>query len=118
MKAQLALAITNLRFNKKDEVQAALEKFDKWHPTGQPNHVWIASNDLLTSAVGAMENGYIDVAVTWDAAAHAKEAVRVLLLIAQGKDPGCPKQGCLAKGSVATPANVKSMTDYWARKYK
>ena len=65
-----------------------------------------------------MENGYIDVAVTWDAAAHAKEAVRVLMLIAQGKDPGCPPQGCLAKGTVATPANVKSMTDYWARKYK
>jgi len=101
-----------------DAVQAALEKFDKWHPTGDPKHVWIASNDLLTSAIGAMENGYIDVAVTWDAAAHAKEAVRVLMLIAQGKDPGCPPQGCLAKGTVATPANVKSMTDYWARKYK
>ena len=52
-----------------DAVQAALEKFDKWHPTGDPKHVWIASNDLLTSAIGAMENGYIDVAVTWDAAA-------------------------------------------------
>ena len=101
-----------------DAVQAALEKFDKWHPTGDPKHVWIASNDLLTSAIGAMENGYIDVAVTWDAAAHAKEAVRVLMLIAQGKDPGCPKEGCLTKGTVATPANVKSMTDYWARKYK
>ncbi len=41
-----------------------------------------------------------------------------LLLIAQGKDPGCPPEGCLAKGSVATPATVKGMTDYWARKYK
>ena len=70
-----------------DAVQAALEKFDKWHPTGDPKHVWIASNDLLTSAIGAMENGYIDVAVTWDAAAHAKEAVRVMLLIAQGQGP-------------------------------
>jgi len=101
-----------------DAVQAALKKFDKWHPTGHPKHAWIASNDLLTSAIGAMENGYIDVAVTWDAASHAKEAVRVLMLIAQKKDPGCPPEGCLAKGSVATPANVKSMTDYWARKYQ
>lgn len=101
-----------------DAVQAALEKFDKWHPTGHPKHVWIASNDLLTSAIGAMENGYIDVAVTWDAASHAKEAVRVLMLIAQGQDPGCPPEGCLAKGAVATPANIKSMTDYWARKYR
>ena len=49
---------------------------------------------------------------------HAKEAVRVLLLIAQGQDPGCPEGGCLAKGQIATPANVTSMTDYWARKYQ
>lgn len=101
-----------------DAVQAALTKFDKWHPTGDPKHVWIASNDLLTSAISAMENGYIDVSVTWDAESHAKEAVRVLLAIAQGKDPGCGPDGCLAKGSVATPATVKSMTGYWARKYK
>jgi ribose transport system substrate-binding protein len=101
-----------------DAVQAAAQKFDKWHPQGDPKHVWIASNDLLTSAIGAMENGYIDVSVTWDAQSHAKEAVRVLLDIAQGKDPGCGSDGCLAKGSVATPATVKSMTDYWARKYK
>jgi ribose transport system substrate-binding protein len=101
-----------------DAVRSAAEKFDKWHPTGQPKHVWIASNDLLTSAITAMENGYIDVAVTWDAQAHAKEAVRVLLDIAEGKDPKCGKDGCLAKGKVVTPATVKGMTDYWARKYK
>ena len=101
-----------------DAVQAAASKFDKWHPEGDPKHVWIASNDLLTSAITAMENGYIDVSVTWDARSHAREAVRVLLDIAQGKDPGCGTEGCLAKGSVVTPATVKSMTDYWARKYK
>jgi ribose transport system substrate-binding protein len=100
-----------------DAVQAALEKVDKWYPTGHPKHMWIASCDLLTSAVKAMESGYIDVSVTWDAEAHAKEAVRVLMLIAQGKDPQCPPEGCLAKGSLATPANVKAMTGYWARNY-
>lgn len=101
-----------------DAVQAAAEKFDKWHPEGDPKHVWIASNDLLTGAIPAMEKGYIDVSVTWDARAQAKEAVRVMLAIAQGKDPGCGPDGCLAKGSVATPATIKGMTDYWARKYK
>ena len=98
-------------------MQAALTKVDKWHPTGDPKHMWIASCDLLTSAVKAMEDGYIDVSVTWDAQAHAKEAVRVMMLIAQGKDPQCPKEGCLAKGQLVTPDNVKSMPDYWARKY-
>jgi ABC-type sugar transport system substrate-binding protein len=101
-----------------DAVQAASEKFDKWHPEGDPKHVWIASNDLLTSAIPAMEKGYIDDSVTWDAQSHAKEAVRVMFAILNGKDPGCGPDGCLAKGQLATPATVKSMTDYWARKYK
>ena len=101
-----------------DAVQAAAQKFDKWHPEGDPKHVWIASNDLLTSAIPAMENGYIDVSVTWDAQSHAKEAVRVMFAILQGKDPQCGPDGCLAKGSLATPATIKGMTDYWARKYK
>ena len=35
-----------------------------------------------------------------------------------GQGPRLPAEGCLAKGSVATPATVKGMTDYWARKYK
>lgn len=98
-------------------VQAALEAVDKWYPTGDPKHVWIASNDLLTEAVGAMEQGYIDVAVTWDAEAHANEAVRVMMAILKGEDPGCGETGCLAKGSLATPENVGEMQDYWARNY-
>jgi ribose transport system substrate-binding protein len=101
-----------------DAVQAAAEKFDKWHPAGDPKHIWIASNDLLTGAIPAMESGYIDVSVTWDAESQAKEAARVLMDIVQGKDPGCGPDGCLAKGSVATPATIKGMTEYWARKYK
>jgi ribose transport system substrate-binding protein len=91
-----------------DAVQAAAQKFDKWHPEGDPKHVWIASNDLLTSAIPAMENGYIDDSVTWDAQSHATEAVRVMFDILQGKDPQCGPNGCLAKGSLATSATAMS----------
>ena len=101
-----------------DAVQAAAEKFDKWHPEGDPKHVWIASNDLLTSAIPAMEKGYIDASVTWDAEAQANEAARVMFDILQGKDPHCGPNGCLAKGTLVTPATIKNMPDYWARKYK
>ena len=65
-----------------------------------------------------MEAGYIDVSDTWDAAKQAKEAARVALALAEGKDPACGPDGCLVKGNVATPATIKSMTDYWARKYQ
>lgn len=41
-------------------IQSALEKADKWAPTGQPKHMWLATQDLLPAAVKPMEDGYID----------------------------------------------------------
>jgi ribose transport system substrate-binding protein len=99
-------------------IQSALEKADKWAPTGQPKHMWLATQDLLPAAVKPMEDGYIDVSTSYDAYAHSKETVRVLIAIALGKDPGCGPDGCLAKGRVATPATIKTMDNLWSRNYK
>jgi ribose transport system substrate-binding protein len=99
-------------------IQAALEKAGRWAPTGQPKHMWLATNDLLSAAVKPMQEGYIDVATTWDAYSHAKEAVRVILAIAQKQDPKCGPDGCLAKGRVVTPATIDSMPNLWSRDYK
>jgi ABC-type sugar transport system substrate-binding protein len=99
-------------------IQAALEKADRWAPTGQPKHMWLATNDLQAVAVKPMEEGYIDVATTWDAYMQAKEAVRVLIAIKEGKDPGCGPDGCLAKGRVVTPATVDTTPNLWQRDFK
>ncbi|MBA3520115.1 MAG: sugar ABC transporter substrate-binding protein [Rhizobiales bacterium] len=99
-------------------IQSALEDAGKWAPTGDPNHIWLATQDLMSDAVKAMEAGYIDVSTTYDAYAHAKEAVRVLIAIAKGEDPACGPDGCLAKGRVATPENVKTMENLWSRAYQ
>lgn len=99
-------------------IQAALEKAGKWAPEGQPNHMWLATNDLLTAAVEPMEKGYIDVATTWDAYAQAKEAVRVAIALYKKEDPKCGEHGCLAKGRVVTPATIGSTENLWSREYK
>ena len=99
-------------------VQSAMEEAGKWAPTGGAKHMWLATQDLLPGAVPLMDQGYIDVATTYDAFAHSSEAVRVIIAIAEGKDPGCGPDGCLAKGRVATPANVKTMENLWSREYK
>src|SRR6201997_1104244 len=99
-------------------IQAALEKAGRWAPTGQPKHMWLATQDLLPAAVKPMEDGYIDVSTSYDAYAHSKETVRVLIAIALGKDPGCGPDGCLAKGRVATPATIKTMDNLWSRNHK
>jgi ABC-type sugar transport system substrate-binding protein len=99
-------------------IQAALEKADRWAPTGQPKHMWLATNDLLSAAVKPMQDGYIDVATTWDAYLQAKEAVRVIIAIAQKQDPKCGPDGCLAKGRVVTPATINDMPNLWSRDYK
>jgi ribose transport system substrate-binding protein len=99
-------------------IQAALEKADRWAPTGQPKHIWLATNDLLPAAVKPMEDGYIDVSTTYDAFTQAQEAIRVLIAIKKGQDPGCGPDGCLAKGRVVTPDTIKSVPNLWSRDFK
>jgi len=88
-------------------VQAALEEAGKWAPAGQPNHFWLATQDLNPPAVPLMQQGYIDVATTYDAFKHAEELVRVAIALKKGEDSACGPDGCLAKGRVVTPLPIK-----------
>ena len=99
-------------------IQAALEKADRWAPTGQPKHMWLATADLLSAAVKPMEDGYIDVSTTWDAYLQAKEAVRVIIALKKGEDPKCGPDGCLAKGRTITPATIKDTPNLWSRDFQ
>jgi len=98
-------------------VQAALEAAGKYHPIGHPDHVYIATCDLEAAAVVPMEQGYIDVSMTWNADAQAREAVRVALAIVGGEDPGCGSNGCLAKGQLITPSTIGEVENLWSREY-
>ncbi|MGB3556868.1 MAG: sugar ABC transporter substrate-binding protein [Jannaschia sp.] len=99
-------------------VQSALEEADRWAPAGEPGHLWLATQDLLPPAVPLMEQGYIDVATSYDAFAHASELVRVALAVTAGEDPGCGEDGCLAKGRVVTPATIADMENLWSKTYE
>lgn len=99
-------------------IQAALEKAGRWAPTGQPKHMWLATNDLMSAAVKPMEDGYIDVSTTWDAYLQAKEAVRVIIALKKGEDPKCGPDGCLAAGRKVTPATIKQTENLWSRDFK
>ncbi len=99
-------------------VQSALEEADRWAPTGEEGHFWLATQDLLPGAVPLMEAGYIDVVTTYDAYRHAQELVRVVIALHQGEDPGCGEDGCLAKGRVVTPATIDETENLWSKTYK
>lgn len=98
-------------------VQSALENAGRWAPAGDPNHVYLATQDLYPEALALMEEGYIDVTTTYDAYEHAREAVRVIIAVAQGEDPACSEDGCLVAGRVATPENVGSLESLWSREF-
>jgi ABC-type sugar transport system substrate-binding protein len=99
-------------------VQSALEGAGKLAKTGDPKHVWIASQDIFPEAVKAMEDGYIDLGTTYDAYAHAQEAIRVAILIVKGEKVDCPDNICLAKGRLATQQNIRTMENLWSRPAK
>ena len=98
-------------------VQAALEEAGKWAPAGKPNHFWLATQDLNPPAVPLMQQGYIDVATTYDAFKHAEELVRVAIALKKGEDPACGPDGCLAKGRVVTPATIATTENIWSLDY-
>lgn len=99
-------------------IQSALQKAGRWVPTGQPKHMWLATNDLLSAAIKPMEDGYIDVSTNWDTYAQAKEAVRVIIAIKNKQDPKCGSDGCLAKGRVVTPSSIKEIPNLWSRDFR
>jgi len=95
-----------------------LEVAGRWAPTGEPNHFWLATQDLLPGAVPLMEAGYIDVSTTYDAFEHAEELVRVAIALHKGEDPACGTDGCLAKGRVATPETIATIDNLCSKTYK
>ena len=99
-------------------IQAALEQADRWAPAGDPKHMWMATSDLLSSAIEPMEKSYIDVSTTWDALSQAREAVRVAIALHKKEDPGCAENGCLARGRVVTPATIEKTENLWSRDYQ
>jgi len=97
-------------------VETALKNAGRLAPAGDPNHMWIAAQDVNPQGYEAMLKGYIDVATTYDAYFHAVEAVKVIGMLASGEKLDGKK--FLVAGRVATPENVKDMKHMWARDYK
>ena len=58
---------------------------------------------------------FVDLGTTYDAYFHAREAIRVAVLLAKGEKPDCGPDGCLVKGRLVTQENVKTMPNLWSR---
>jgi ribose transport system substrate-binding protein len=97
-------------------VQTALENAGRWAPIGDPKHMYIASQDVNPQGYEAMKAGYIDVATTYDCYFHAVELVKVAAKLANGEN--LKGKDFLVAGRVATPANVETLDNMWARDYK
>jgi ribose transport system substrate-binding protein len=95
-------------------VRAALEEAGRYFPQGDPNHMWIAAQDVNPQGYEAMLGGFIDVATTYDAYFHSVELVNVAVRVATG-DIVQPQY--LVPGRVATPATLPDMEFIWARDY-
>ncbi len=96
-------------------VQAALEEAGRWAPTGDPKHMWIATQDVMPQGYEGMVKGYIDVGTTYDAYNHAMELVKVIADLAQGNPT---EEVHLVPGRIATPKNIESLDNMWSRDYK
>jgi ribose transport system substrate-binding protein len=95
-------------------VQSSLEGAGRYAVTGDPKHFWIATQDVFPEAAKAMQARYIDLGTTYDGYYHAREAIRVAIRIANKQPMDCGPDGCLAKGRLATEANIGSLENLWS----
>jgi ribose transport system substrate-binding protein len=99
-----------------DSVTKALQEAGKLGKPGEPNHMWIAAQDMNPPGLVAMENGYIDVLTTYDAYFHSVAFVDVAIKILNGEEMAVINW--LVPGRVATLANFKDMPNLFARDYR
>ncbi len=96
-------------------VENALQAVNKLAATGQPNHMWMAAEDVNPQGYQAMLKKEIDVGTTWDAWSTATKLVEVMTAIAKGQQVD-PLN--LVQGRLATPATVESLDNLYARDYR
>jgi ABC-type sugar transport system substrate-binding protein len=96
-------------------VENALQAVGKLAPTGDPNHIWVAAEDVNPQGYTAMLKKYIDVGTTWEAYDVSVMLVQTIGKIAKGEtvDP----QNLIA-GRLATPATVDTLEHLYAKEYK
>lgn len=95
-------------------VENALQAVGKLAPTGDPNHIWVAADDVNPQGYTAMLNKYIDVGTTWEAWDVSVKLVEVIVKLANGETVDAMN---LISGRLATPATVESMEYLYAKEY-
>lgn len=96
-------------------VEQALKEVGKLAPTGDPNHIWVAAEDVNPQGYEAMQKKYIDVGTTWEAWDVAVMLDQVVVKLTKGETVG-PQS--LITGRLATPENVTSLEHLYAKEYK
>lgn len=98
-------------------VQSVLETAGKWAPAGDPNHVWICSQDGFPVGVEFARNGYIDASGYYDLEGMADAfATTAFEMVVNGKKPEAENGKIYCAPSVVTNDNIDTAT-LWAAPY-
>ena len=97
-------------------VEKALQEAGKLAATGEPNHMWMAAQDVNPPGLEALEKGIIDVVTSYDAYYHSVAFVDTAIKILNGETLDAAE--FLVPGRVVTQDNFADMPNLWAQDYK
>lgn len=95
-------------------VENALQAVGKLAPAGDPNHIWVAAEDVNPQGYTAMLKKFIDVGTTWEAYDVSVMLVETIGKIVKGETVPALS---LISGRLATPATVDSLEHLYAKEY-
>jgi ribose transport system substrate-binding protein len=96
-------------------VQNGLQEIGKLAKSGEPGHVWIASQDVGVPGYAGLMDGYMDVSTSYDAFYQSQGLVNAAYVLATGGT--LDKTVILVQGRVVTDLNVRDTPDLYARDY-
>lgn len=101
-------------------IQIALENHDKWYPSGEEGHVYIASSDIFPHAIPMLQGGYIDTAVDQGCYMFAVGAAKSAFDLLEGKEV---EKVQLTLGTLATSDSIDAiladpLIALWGNDYK
>ena len=84
-------------------LQQVLQDADRWHPYGDPNHLFFSSVDVFAIGIDLLRKKYLDADTLFDVKGMCQKAIEIMPKLAAGEKFD---KDIMIQGPVYSPDNV------------
>lgn len=96
-------------------ITPALKGKNRWFPYGNSEHIYFGSQDVLPTAIGLLQEGYIDYDTAADIWPIAQKTVQMVVALANKET--IDRKSLLIEGRLVSKTNISTIENLWSRDY-